>query len=157
MEITQLFNESVELIKNNPDLRTDQIPEHLFEVWFHNGEITEEHCPELAFALSIFDFAKKQYADTHPESQKPKISSSGREFVDVYPMHNFEVYQYMLAWEYTRREMGGFTPVKIFDFANYGMTLESELEKEDVDKFMKLASTLIPMKHKMSVLQNKKY
>ena len=78
-ELVRLYWESFHLIKDNPNLTTDQIPQHLLESWLSNDIVVVTLKVRQHFAICIFELIHDMYEgdteETNPVVLKCRFDS----------------------------------------------------------------------------------
>lgn len=122
-----LYQESFDFIRQNLNVTTDQIPDHLLQYWISPDIEKQTFGNNKDYAqLGVF-----MIGFSANELRKGNIAYQ----VDEETIHNiFMRYQYILNVEDLRRKINiGFDPIRVFDFDNYGEELTINANPHDLN------------------------
>ena len=128
-ELVKLYWESFHLIEDNPDLTTDQIPQHLLEAWLSNQIVVVTLKIQQYFAICIFELIHDAYeGDT--EDTDPVILK-----------YRFDSLRYILLHELINRQFNiDFKPIKVFEMSAYKMPLDFTVQEQDLERYNALVA-----------------
>ena len=131
-----LLKKSLNLLRENPTLTTDQIPDQFLNVWALS-HISEAYSKEeiLGFAIFMIIFSAHNIAD-QDSIQKSGASSAVTYDSDIDIMHRTfcKFQQTLMAEQICRKLAIKMTPVRIFDIDNYPGGIQLAITRSEVEK-----------------------
>lgn len=122
-ELVRLYGESFSLIKNNPNLTTDKIPQNLLDAWTSDDVIFVTEKVQQRFGFAIFELIHDFYEDTDLTSLNTLKS-------------RYDAFQNILIHELINRHVNiNLQPVKLFDISSYNSSLIMDIRHEDVEMY----------------------
>ena len=128
-KLVKLYWESFHLIEDNPDLTTDQIPQHLLEAWLSSQIVVVTLKIQQHFAICIFELIHDAYEED-TEDTNPVVLK-----------YRFDSFRHILLHELINRQFNiGFKPVKVFKMSAYKLPLDFTVQEQDIKRYNSLVA-----------------
>lgn len=141
IEEQQIFNDSVNFIRKNFDIKTNQLPEYLLMLWIAppcNGDYSiamKSQLQQQIFTV-IYSIYRLRHGDVEWKEEDVLIGINIEEYTERY-----SYFQTLLHFEHMhRQDIMDFEPINLFHFEKYVDSIEVIVHKdrkEDYDEYMK--------------------